>query len=139
MNGTECILKAIKVVENEIKNQIKTVEIVDWEHNVIGGEIVAAKVLVTTVRPRDNKKDVYETHVFDYSYRPVQDRVSHIVKTEEQSKKMQHKFGSIVTTKDNKIGIVTQVHQFTRQYFVTFPDGGRLYDENEVLEWHGCW
>lgn len=139
MNGTECILKAIKVANANIKNEIKKVEIIDWEHNVIGGEIVKAKVWVTTVRQGDNKEEVYEIHVFDYSYRPVLDRVSHIVKEKEEPKKMQYKFGNIVKTHDNKIGIITQIHQFTKEYFVMFPDGGRLYNEDEVIEWHGCW
>lgn len=52
---------------------------------------------------------------------------------------MRYKFGDWVITKDNQIGVITQVHEFTRQYFVAFLKGGRLYDENEVIEWHGCW
>lgn len=52
---------------------------------------------------------------------------------------MQFKFGDCVITNDGKIGIITQVHKFTKQYFVSFQEGGKLYDENEVKEWHGAW
>jgi len=52
---------------------------------------------------------------------------------------MLYSFGDWVLTKDNKIGIITVVHQFTRQYFVAFKEGGRLYEENEVVEWSGVW
>lgn len=51
---------------------------------------------------------------------------------------MTFKFGDSVITSDNRIGIVIQVHEFTRQYFVSFPSGGRLYNENEITSWHGC-
>lgn len=52
---------------------------------------------------------------------------------------MKYKFGDSVITLDGQIGIVTIVHQFTQEYFVAFPKGGRLFKEDELKEWHGCW
>jgi len=52
---------------------------------------------------------------------------------------MKYKFGDCVITKDGKIGIVVELHEFTKQYFVKFQSGGCMYDEDELMEWHGCW
>ena len=49
------------------------------------------------------------------------------------------KFGDSVITHDNKIGIITQVIEVMQQYFVSFPNGGMLYNFDEVKEWHGVW
>ena len=50
---------------------------------------------------------------------------------------MKYKYGDSVITQDGKTGIVTQVHEYTNQYFVALKNGGRLYDEDELIEWNG--
>lgn len=40
---------------------------------------------------------------------------------------MIYKFGDIVITNDNKIGIITQVIEVMKQYVVSFPTGSMLY------------
>lgn len=52
---------------------------------------------------------------------------------------MLYTFGTWVITNDNHIGIITQVQENTQCYFVSFKDGGKIYNEDEVIEWHGAW
>jgi hypothetical protein len=45
---------------------------------------------------------------------------------------MKYKFGDVVKTTTGAIGIVVQVQTLMEQYFVMFPNGGRLFFEIEL-------
>lgn len=52
---------------------------------------------------------------------------------------MKYKFGDSVITSDGNIGIVIQIHEYTHEYFIMFPKGGRTYCEDKLQVWNGCW
>jgi len=53
---------------------------------------------------------------------------------------MNYKFGTWVITSDNTIGIIVEIRKETLDYFVKFSNGnGKLYTEQQLKEWHGCW
>jgi hypothetical protein len=53
---------------------------------------------------------------------------------------MKYKFGDWIITNDNQVGIVVEVRLESKDYFIKFQNGsGKLYFENEIKEWHGCW
>lgn len=54
-------------------------------------------------------------------------------------KKNNFNIGSCVMTFNNEIGIIVDYNEASKKYLVKIKDTIKLYNEEQIIEWHGAW